>query len=86
MDDYIVVQANVDEYGTTLYGCNRCGTVVFDRDMHDSLTHPQAAPFEEEEEVDLDDLPDDEELPEVPEDEEPSTNEKPTPEMEVITP
>lgn len=80
-EDYIVLQANFDEYGTVLYGCNRCGTAVFNQEMHDTMAHPVAMPFDGEDEVDLDELPEDDELPEVPEE-----LSDPTPEVVVITP
>ena len=41
MDDYLILAADFDGYGTDLYGCNRCGVAVFDRMKHDELVHPE---------------------------------------------
>jgi predicted nucleic acid-binding Zn-ribbon protein len=82
MDDYTVLMTNIDDSGTILYGCSRCGIVVFDKLAHDTAIHPVAKPFDGEDDVDLDDdIPADEDLPDEPEE-----DSNPTPEMVVITP
>jgi hypothetical protein len=47
-----------------LWNCTLCGTVVYDQELHMVNAHPVAQPFEGEDEVDLDELPSDEEIDE----------------------
>lgn len=84
-EDYELLFIADDVLHTEIFGCSRCGVLVFDKAKHESLAHPVAMPFDGEDDVDLDDdIPEDDELPEEPE--EPTQPTQPTPEVVVINP